>query len=71
MDKALVKVIFLPSTFASRRSPISRPPPADVLRYSDLKLSFYGHDIHVGVSSSSTVDQYNLEQILPIALIGV
>src|ERR1035441_9340905 len=32
---------------------------ADVLRYHDLKLVFYGHDIHVGVSSSSTVEQYN------------
>jgi hypothetical protein len=33
---------------------------ADVLRNHDLKLRFYGDDIHDGRSSSSTVEQYNL-----------
>jgi hypothetical protein len=39
---------------------------ADVLRYHDLKLGFYGYDMHVDLSFSSTVEQYNLAQILSI-----
>src|SRR5450759_2624714 len=32
---------------------------ADALRNHDLKLRFYGDDVHDGMSSSSTVEQYN------------
>jgi hypothetical protein len=41
---------------------------ADVLRYHDLKLGFYGYDMHVDVSGSSTVEQYNFGQILSIGI---
>jgi len=42
-----VKVIFPSSTFASKRSPISTCTCfANVLRNDDLKLGFYGNDVH-------------------------
>jgi hypothetical protein len=70
VDKALGRESNL-SVFHVRFQKVADPHMgllADVLRYHDLKLGFYGYDMHVDVSSSSTVEQYNFGQILSIGI---